>query len=254
MAAVLSGPLTESPKTAAVHDFDIAFMPADHLAGSQHQNQQQQQQQSLDMQRRSSSHTLLNGSDQTLGFPEITRMQIQMQQPHSYMSAISNPTQDNDLDLELARPLELWDIPSIDMSLFYPPNPNPNPNPSQHQQHQQHQSANTTTQYHSLSLPFAPTSAPPIGQTPAIVDTRFIDARSSASTQSKARRNSSLTEMRKMQQASMMDLDILRSPTSVLPHWPAEQKYSSSRTQDAQTGPSLLDLDNALGESRDDNT
>ncbi|KAI7823082.1 hypothetical protein BX661DRAFT_172833 [Kickxella alabastrina] len=129
MAAVLSGPLTESPKTAAVHDFDIAFMPADHLAGSQHQNQQQ----SLDMQRRSSSHTLLNGSDQTLGFPEITRMQIQMQQPHSYMSAISNPTQDNDLDLELARPLELWDIPSIDMSLFYPPNPNPNPNPSQHQ-------------------------------------------------------------------------------------------------------------------------
>ncbi|KAI7823083.1 hypothetical protein BX661DRAFT_56822 [Kickxella alabastrina] len=60
--------------------------------------------------------------------------------------------------------------------------------------------------------------------------------------------------MRKMQQASMMDLDILRSPTSVLPHWPAEQKYSSSRTQDAQMGPSLLDLDNALGESRDDNT
>ncbi|KAJ1881150.1 hypothetical protein LPJ66_011374, partial [Kickxella alabastrina] len=116
MAAVLSGPLTESPKTAAVHDFDIAFMPADHLAGSQHQNQQQkqQQQQSLDMQRRSSSHTLFNGSDQTPGFPEITRMQIQMQQPHSYMAALSNPTQDNDLDLELARPLELWDIPSID--------------------------------------------------------------------------------------------------------------------------------------------
>ncbi|KAJ1892138.1 hypothetical protein LPJ66_006516 [Kickxella alabastrina] len=204
---VLSGPLTESPKTAAVHDFDIAFMSADHLVGSQQQNQQQQQQ-SLDIQRRSSSHTLFNASDQTLGFPAITRMQMQMQQPHSYMSAISNPTQDNDLDLELARPLELWDIPSIDMSLFYPPNPS-------QQQQQQQQSANTTIQYHSLSLPFAPTSAPPIGQTPVIVDTRFIDARSSASTQSKARRNSSLMEMRKMQQASMMDLDILRSPTSL---------------------------------------
>ncbi|KAJ2400139.1 hypothetical protein GGI10_006272, partial [Coemansia sp. RSA 2530] len=163
-----------------------------------------------------------------------------------------------DLDLELARPLELWGTQQlVDTALLWQPPPLPLPlpvassvnnggfpipfsvgmaNESAWPQRQSldtgfHQSggfalpiaaANTQPQWHFHQQSHRPSME-------VVYDTQFIDARSSALAPASVLAST----------AADRSLDLLRSPTSLLPHWP-EQDTSTLFTATPLPPPTSL--------------
>ncbi|KAJ1815997.1 hypothetical protein LPJ56_004406 [Coemansia sp. RSA 2599] len=184
--------------------------------------------------------------------------QMQQQQPqnfgHPYTPApTATGTLDMDVDLELARPLELWQMP-LDVSLLWLP-------PTAAAVGRSDAGRNDASALASLfpagygQLDMATAAVQDQRQpgqhqqplhTEIICDTRFIDARSSAIAQARkgaeaddstaAPASESLgpfaPAMTEEQMRTALD-SVLRSPTSLLPHWPEQVKDPVGRASDA---------------------
>ncbi|KAJ1721050.1 hypothetical protein LPJ53_004380 [Coemansia erecta] len=237
---VLSGPLTESPKTAAAGG-----------AGSKITDEIPDDITMLDLRSRSlSSHTVVGERLDTAALP------LQQQQQQHFMPL---PPRDAslDVDMELARPLELWGMP-LDPSLAWlpplPPLPPTAEAGSQPWLPAPPQMQQMPMQQHPFNMAQTAVTAPaPIG---FVHDTRLIDARSSAISQNKlasdaAADAAAAARLTEQQLRAVLDGALL-SPTSMLPHWPerpkgagtlAEQPISAdsaNRSRTASTGGELL--------------
>ncbi|KAJ2865893.1 hypothetical protein FB639_005066, partial [Coemansia asiatica] len=297
---VLHGPLTESPKTAAVSEFtgNSGHIAALSMPAPRQLPKRQQPSSSmaadaatemtlLDFRRRSSSHAVA-GTDRAsdgsalLGLGPATTLQPQhhymtlplprQQQQQSYqpLQHIEQPyapvptmattaatggmldlnlnlDMDLDLDLELARPLELWQMP-LDASLFLLP-------PTAASTDAGRDNSSTLASLFpagnsqlGLGMPFAsaqaqypnqqqhPNQQQPLLHTEVICDTKFIDARSSAIAHARkcaagasSSDSSAAPAMTEEQMRTALD-SVLRSPTSLLPHWPEQVKDPAAQT------------------------
>ncbi|KAJ2724785.1 hypothetical protein GGI07_001746 [Coemansia sp. Benny D115] len=301
-ATVLNGQLIESPKTAAATcDFDLsAFMTSSGVFPQTTNTNTHYQQpptahtanaaasalmSPLQYSRRrssSSSRTAVGGMMDAMAGHRATAIAARSTVPaapttanvlhpldsaatlhsaHDYDAAL-------DFDMELARPLELWDIP-LDPSLFWPPPPSNSINNAANGQAnwQAHLAPQTTDSSHilpdALGLSFglgqhAPGSAtttgfrldfPPISNTlptsiaadqrnappptssssslssaQVVFDTKFIDARSSAKKTVEETSQISEKQQQQQHQSSEDHRGLLRSPASLLPHWPEQEK------------------------------
>ncbi|KAJ2490192.1 Sodium- and chloride-dependent GABA transporter 1 [Coemansia sp. RSA 2050] len=215
----------------------------------------------IDLRRRSSSHTVV-GLEPTPAPANASQAPAStLQLPGIFdLPPVpnSNAGRDMDLDLELARPLELWGMQQlVDTSLLWQPPPLPLPLPvassvngggfpnpfsvGMANDSAWHQRQSLETGFHQSSgfaLPIAAASTQP--QWPfhqqshrpsmeAVYDTQFIDARSSALAPASVLASS----------AADRSLGLLRSPTSMLPHWP-EQDTGTLFTSTPLPPPTLL--------------
>ncbi|KAJ2367078.1 hypothetical protein IW150_005766, partial [Coemansia sp. RSA 2607] len=240
---VLSGPLTESPKTAAVGG-----------AGSKALDEIPDDITMLDLRTRSlSSHTMVGERADTASLPAPTSMPVLTQQQQHFSMTMPPRNASLDVDMELARPLELWGMP-LDTSLAWLPPLPPTADVSSHpwppliqqqQQQQQQQHFNIAMHMPASGAAAAQTAVTAPAPTGYVHDTRFIDARSSAIAQNKLASDAaaSLTDQ---QMRAVLDGALL-SPTSLLPHWPErpkgvagtlqEQPISADTTNRNRTGP-----------------
>ncbi|KAJ2325115.1 hypothetical protein GGI00_005135, partial [Coemansia sp. RSA 2681] len=223
-----------------------------------------QQQQPLDLRRRSSSYTVV-GMDALPASASAALFQAPLVSSSSQLREMfAAPAQnaaggggDMDMDLELARPLELWSTQQLveaSSQLWLPPPPPPAPpvanslngggfanlpfsyTEAANDSAWQRQSQDAAAGFHQsggFALPFAAPAQQAGGlqqwhlhqqshssaAVQVVYDTQFIDARSSAlAAAAGSTQNASVSGVQ--QQCS---LGLLRSPTSLLPHWPEQE-------------------------------
>ncbi|KAJ2450965.1 Sodium- and chloride-dependent GABA transporter 1 [Coemansia sp. RSA 2336] len=200
--------------------------------------------------RRSSSHTIVGAEppqqqQQQNAYPLGTAATLQ---PHQEERADHARRGKGGLaemeDLELARPLELWDM-ALDPSLFWLAG-----NSStwlQHNSTAEKQPGVAATQQSANEIAQLPFMAGPShnqqqSQHVVVHDTQLIDARISAGAHggpaSNTASNTASTTAGRQPGTSALDLDLFLSPNSLLPHWPHESQATAEPGRQPAAGSS----------------
>ncbi|KAJ2647085.1 hypothetical protein IWW40_004941 [Coemansia sp. RSA 1250] len=180
--------------------------------------------------RRSSSHTIIGAEppQQQNAHPlgSAATLQPHQEEPRADASAEME-------DLELARPLELWNM-ALDPSLFWLAG-----NSSTWHQHNStekqpgaaaaQQNANEIAQLPFMAGPSHNQQQQQQQQSQHVVvhDTQLIDARISAGAHGGPASSTAGSTAGKQSGASALDLDLFLSPNSLLPHWPHESQATA---------------------------
>ncbi|KAJ2580799.1 hypothetical protein IWW49_006190, partial [Coemansia sp. RSA 1797] len=159
--------------------------------------------------------------------------------PHQEAVAQDRHAADMDIDLELARPLEFWNMP-LDASLLWLANSSRSAGNSMWPL--QRIADGADEQLHRAAGVNVRQSANEIGELPfmaqqsqhvALFDTQLIDARASASdhadsAESSDRQSQLGAERQPRLGTTAADLDLFLSPNSLLPHWPHEAQATAA--------------------------
>ncbi|KAJ2501030.1 hypothetical protein GGH96_002251 [Coemansia sp. RSA 1972] len=212
------------PATAQGADLDLAScgfppLPTPQTAGS-------------DRDRRRLSHTAVGAEA-----GQMTSLGTSALPPHQEAVTQGRHATDMDIDLELARPLEFWNMP-LDASLLWLAN-------SSRSAGNGMWPLQRTTDGADEQLPRAAgvnvrQSANEIGELPlmaqqsqhvALFDTQLIDARASASAHADSAESANALGSAERQPrlgTAAADLDLFLSPNSLLPHWPHEAQATAA--------------------------
>ncbi|KAJ2849723.1 hypothetical protein IWW36_002415 [Coemansia brasiliensis] len=215
----------------------------------------------LDRQRRrSSSHTIVGAEpaqqqqQNTHSLGNAATLQPHQEEESHYVPPHGLDRSTEMDDLELARPLELWNM-ALDPSLLWLTGnssawPQLSNNGTEKQPHGQsgaaaatQQNANEIAQLPFLAGPAAHHNQQQQSQHVVVHDTQLIDARVSAGAFDSLNRSSagSTSAANNQTGASALDLDLFLSPNSLLPHWPHESQATAEPSRLPAAGSTAKD-------------